>query len=237
MRYRSATNPTVLKAMQIGQAGVCRVTAELILRGHCPCTPSIDFGVDLMTVSGVRIQVKTSTLRVVTKLPAYKFQLYQSEKILHPDGRKGWKNFNRKWSAVCDFVILHGTTENRYWIVPATLMDGCASVYATGVNTPGRKDYTEEDALKMRADLHAGKSVEEVAALWGVGKGVIFRVRRGEKICPAAGRRASRAREIRKLENRWDLIDDFIRTVKQPETEVTEATPQNEKEHSKCQTE
>ena len=210
--------------MQIGQAGVCRVMAELILRGHAPCVPAIDVGYDLVIENGVRLQVKTGTIRKVnnTSGPAYKFVLTQSQKIIR-NGKEGSVGINRVWSDVCDFVILHGVTENRYWIIPAAMMDGCSSVFAPGLNTPCRKDYTETEAIKMRADLASGKSTEEVAALWGVGVGIINRVRRGEKICPAEGERSDRGRQIRKLENRWDLLDDFIRTVKHPTDHVEAA--------------
>ena len=209
-----------LRDMYVGQAGVHRVIAELILRHHDPCVPAIDYGYDIVLgKSDVRIQVKTATL--TTKKYTGTCYIFRtngtvSEAITHKR-----RQVKRKWSDVCDFVILHGLTENRYWIVPAREFDHSKGFFVSG-NDRKHRDLTDrEDAPAMRDLLNNGKTVEEVAALYGVGVGIVYRVRRGEKISPAGVR--EHARNIRKLENRWDLIEDFIRTVKCPVPGVLES--------------
>lgn len=211
--------------MKIGQAGVHRTMAELILRGHDPCVPTIDFGYDLVLgMSGTRIQVKTASLTQKKMFPEPSYVFRTGKSIAR--GPLQRKEIGRKWSEVCDFMILHGVTENRFWIVPSKLIDNTKSVYIHGKDCKGaHKDLTDEhDAPEIRRMLQSGNySVHEIAALYGVGVGIVYRAGRGEKICPAVGRNRHRARNIRKLENRWDLIEDFIRTVKCPVPGAMEA--------------
>jgi hypothetical protein len=46
----------------LGQAGAFRVSSELLMRGMNTWLPSVDFGSDLMTGNGCRLQVKAARL-------------------------------------------------------------------------------------------------------------------------------------------------------------------------------
>jgi hypothetical protein len=106
----------------VGQAGVHRVMSELALRNVSGYLPSIDVGVDILTNEGVRIQVKAAHLRArkISKgQPSYQFGIgwCQVGNAHKPQRRL------RAYSTECDFFVLWGIDEDRFWIVPSKVFD------------------------------------------------------------------------------------------------------------------
>ena len=104
----------------LGQAGVYRVASELALRGIGVYFPSVDIGVDLMTERGLRLQVKTATLRERKQGIGYfiGFGWNQKGSAQKPQRRP------RSYSEEVDLIIIWGVDENRFWIAPSKLFDG-----------------------------------------------------------------------------------------------------------------
>lgn len=109
------------KNLAHGQAGVYRVASELLLRGYTPCLPIVDIGADLMLQEGLRIQVKTASLRKSKPYPngAYWFKLGRTERVKNTQIFRTGRIFSEE----CDFVVLFGIDESRFWVVPTNLMD------------------------------------------------------------------------------------------------------------------
>lgn len=181
-----------------GQAGVWRVAAELALRGLHPLFPGVDYGYDLMVEPNIRVQVKAARLRLNSKVytqGAYWFKFWQAPIVSGNNTirRRGPQVFSEK----CDFVILHGVDQNRYWIVPAQILDGkslcvvgpdaVASDHPRGVTTgrfalvrqirecEGRWDYLT-GALATLAEAHAVAGPVSTPAAVGVEPTVISAV-------------------------------------------------------------
>jgi hypothetical protein len=107
----------------LGQAGVYAVASQLCLKGHAPLFPSVDYGVDLMIESGLRLQVKVAHITYPTTanypMGAYCFNLRRSARVRD---NQGWKRCDmRTYEGVADFFVLWGIDENRFWIVPTSL--------------------------------------------------------------------------------------------------------------------
>lgn len=207
-----------------GQAGVWRVASELALRGWTPHFPGVDFGYDLTIDHGTRIQVKSTQLKSYCgfKGPIYAFGLTDARpnRRVSPEAlRQRYVKRMRCYSERCDFVVLHGVTENRYWIVPAVQLDGAFGIYVTAEHVETCNELTNEDAEQVKVMLASGMKQSEVAEHFGVQQMTISRISRGVLCKPSR----NRARNVRKLENRWDLIEDFIRTVKCPVPGAMEA--------------
>lgn len=113
----------------VGQAGVWQVASQLALRGLNPHFPGVDFGYDLMVENGIRIQVKAASLRHNARVypeGAYWFKFWQSN-ILSGNNNVRIRGA-RDYSKVSDFLVLWGVTENRFWIVPSSLLAQTQSV-------------------------------------------------------------------------------------------------------------
>jgi len=109
-----------------GQAAVYRVAAELMFRGVRVAMPCCDDrGVDLIALPSVRVQVKSTYLRHhhrVYPQGAYWFKFTHGPVVSgnHTIRKRGVRQF----SAECDFVVLVGIDQGRFWIVPAVILDG-----------------------------------------------------------------------------------------------------------------
>lgn len=108
-----------------GQSCVHRVASEIMLRGHNVYFPSVDIGADIILDTGTRIQVKGTRLVTRTKRvqSTYIFQLHGFRLNSSDEGTR-WRKKSNHFSAKCDAVILYGQTEQRFWIVPAIILDG-----------------------------------------------------------------------------------------------------------------
>ena len=98
---------------RIGQAGVMRVKAELMLRGFDVAEPDVDCGVDLIAWdhrSINRIQVKATTQRF-----SKNYCSFHTTKLVYKDKGKR-ANYDPK---EVDYIICVSIPLNEYWIVPA----------------------------------------------------------------------------------------------------------------------
>lgn len=193
------------------------------MRGVTPYQPAADIaGVDLLTDAGVRIQVKATRLiapRGHGRSDSYAFEL----RCTRPNGLHKLTRFKRHFSAQCDFVILWGADEDRFWIVPSALLDGCGSIRMTGIQR-----WKNADTDAIRADRDDGLSYDQVAKRHGVSISVVWgRVKRGH---PKAGRFAN---AVRQHENRWDLLTGCAKTLAEA-NEAVSVTQTKDREKPIC---
>lgn len=191
------------KCIQIGEAGVLRVMSELILRGHSPFKPAVDdHGVDLMLSSGLRIQVKTATLRtrksetkhlkdgdVISEVTGYHLSLgwTQSGRIHAPIRRK------RAYSEECDYFIIWGVDENRFWIVPSYLMDNrtCLVLGPTPI-------ATRNQVMKL---VDQGLGLDAIASKLGISPVTVWNRKHAES------KTGGFTRAVRMCEGRWEFLE------------------------------
>lgn len=190
----------IMQTVGRGQVGVYRVLAELILRRHVPYLPVVDEGVDVILGSGVKIQVKT-TLRETRhwRTPgAWLFQLAAAQRIVK---RAYVTKPARQFSKQVDFVILHAIEANRYWIVPAAVLDGRHTVSFTD----GHKQWKDCDIVEAKRLRANGHSYQQIADMLGADRNTVIR--------RIKGRQKRTYTDIAQYENRWDLISGAVATL------------------------
>lgn len=101
-----------------GQAGVYQVCAQLALRGINPCVPAVDYGFDIITDTGLRIQVKSANGRKHPGFPVSTYCFSVRENFILRS-TKAERKKRRNWLEVCDLFVFWGIDENRFFIVPA----------------------------------------------------------------------------------------------------------------------
>jgi hypothetical protein len=98
------------------------VASQLALRGQVPMFPPVDVGCDLVLNNGLRLQVKSASLRqnnqglATQKNFGYNFDLRRGAWLSNE--RKYKKTSLRPYSEVADYFVLWGIEENRFFIVP-----------------------------------------------------------------------------------------------------------------------
>lgn len=191
-----------------GEASVLATEINLIYRGYKVFKPSIDDGVDLAIIHGTqvaRLQVKCSSLISKTRgegeaMTYYEFSLtsvrakYGSE--------SGVEIRTRKFSDEVDFVVLHGVDEDKYWIVPATLLDGrkSATIYSVGRSRP---DIDWDD---VRTRRESGETLRQIGESIGLSASAVMERLRGTT--KEAGTKI--VNQLRSYENDWDSIGKFF---------------------------
>lgn len=152
------------KNLLTGQAGVYRVISELMLRGTNAYLPVVDVGVDLILGNGLKVQVKAARLRtqkyktkgkVYIVGPAYFWSLNCSQK------GNSHKYVKRPilYSEQVDYMVLWGIDEDRFWIVPASIVDdaGILTIYTKDSNTKYKSLIAKSTiAFEDRWDLITG---------------------------------------------------------------------------------
>lgn len=114
------------KSHLIGLAGVHAVASQLALHGHNPCLPGVDYGFDLMLDSGIRIQVKASSLYMTHPAyptGAYRFSIRENLTVKAGQQVRG-RRLKRDWKNLCDYFIFWGINENRFFIMPCEFVRG-----------------------------------------------------------------------------------------------------------------
>ena len=99
-----------------------RVAAALMVRGMNVYFPAIDNGVDLVTATGLRIQVKSSRAirRAMSKDHlTYGFRLGSATK----GAQRTFRIRPRAYADEVDFFVLWGIDEDRFWIAPSSVFD------------------------------------------------------------------------------------------------------------------
>lgn len=197
-----------ITSTRTGMAGNLRVASELLLRGFDVSIPYVDTGVDLYVSGCVRIQVKSAHLMTrqysTGQQPTFNFFLAKGPAAL--GGGLSTKSVARIFSAKCDFVVLWGIEQNRFWIVPAALLDNRMSI-ALGPDIR----WVPIDADQLKAKVEAGMTQREIAAELGVCEMTISRRMNQQFIKPSTVIAAMQ--RIKETEGRWDLLQDYIGTM------------------------
>jgi hypothetical protein len=197
-----------------GGAGEHTVVAQLMLRGVVPCFPAVDVGVDLYTVAGCRIQVKSAHLcttpAIVRKNTEGVYRFSFPQHIFRNSSTRGVvksvKRVRRQFEEYCDVVVLWGIDQNRFWVVPAKLLNGLQGIDLG----PNNERSFSKDVPEMREMVRLGYEQSEIAAHFGISQAsVSTRLKRaGCKIYLS-----SRTLAIRQCEGIWDPIVDFGRNA------------------------
>lgn len=199
----------------IGMAGNLRVASELMLRGFDVSSPYVDSGIDLYVNGIVRIQVKTA--HIFTKQfstgqqPCYNFFLARGPKAKG----KGisTKSERRKFSDKCDFVILFGIEQNRFWIVPAALLDNRMSI-SLG---PDVRWY-DIDGDQINSMLAEGKDQRTIAHDLRVSEMTISR--RIHKLFTVPSETVAMMKQIKDSEGKWDQIQSYLDTMREADDAI-----------------
>jgi hypothetical protein len=181
-----------------GQAGVYQVASQLILRGFTPYFPAFDdHGVDILLKEGIRIQVKCTHFAKRSMYPkgAYYFKLQKGPIVT---GNRTIKvRPPTIYSTQCDFLILWGIEDNKYWIVPAYILDGVTSV-VLGIDMQ-HKDLNMDVIHEMDKN---GFTQKQIANKLGVQQMTISRRLRGQYIKA----KRTNSSQVRACEGAWHLI-------------------------------
>jgi len=194
-----------IRGLLTGQAGVHRVASELQLRGFNVLFPSVDHGYDLMVEGGVRIQVKSAHLayrRTVYPQGAYWFK-FQKSAVISQFG-KIRERPSQKFSEICEFVVLWGIEQSRFWVVPASLLDD-----KQGIIVGPDVWYRTLDVSKIREMSAAGMTQSEIAKELGVQQMTISRRLRGLFKDP----KNACSTKVRECDGRWDLVESYLASV------------------------
>lgn len=206
-----------------GSAGEHAVAAQLLLRSVVPCFPAVDVGVDLYTTAGCRIQIKSAHLcttpAIVRKNTEGVYRFSFPQHYYRNSSNRGPVNHvrikRRQFEEFCDVVVLWGIDQNRFWIVPAKLLNGLQGIDLG----PNNERSFSKDVPEMREMVRLGYEQSEIASHFGISQAsVSIRLKRaGCKIYLS-----SRTLAIRQCEGIWDPIVDFGRSesivLPKPET-------------------
>lgn len=206
---RMRKNPTVNIAK--GQQGVHRVVSELIGRGHEPYLPVMDSGIDILLGTGVRLQVKTTqrTSRHWRTEGRFSFTLTKAQRIVQ---RKYTPCSSRTFSDEVDFVILHAVEANRFWIVPASVLDKRNTV----TFADGERQWKSVDIVEARRMRDDGMSYKAIADALGAEEHTVKRRLNGQYLEPKRN-----YANVLEYENRWDLISGLVSTLREATEAVT----------------
>lgn len=200
---------TSISSLEQGQAGVYRVLSELILRGHCPYVPSADTGVDILLESGLRIQVKSTRRESAhwrLSPGTFSFSLCGAKSI-----RKGgvYVRPARVFSDFCDFLVLWAIEPDRFWIVPAQVLNGRHTAVISST-----KQWRDLDRAQIEAGRAQGLSDLEIAKHANVSLATLKR----RLTTYQTPKRAFT--DLPQYENRWDLITGALATLHEATTIV-----------------
>jgi|HubBroStandDraft_2_1064218.scaffolds.fasta_scaffold372676_1 hypothetical protein len=185
---------------KVGQQGVSLAITELLERELNPYLPVVDdHGVDIMLASGARIQVKAAHL---SKLRRDRHRQYRFSCQQNVYGSRSaqraiyWQR--RKFAKQCDFLVLVGLDERRFWIVPAIVADERTE----NMLVLGQSSGPTMEEIQKLADQ--GKELQDIAYELGCCVTTVWKRRKGIR-----EDRGKKIRALRAYENRWDLLIDF----------------------------
>lgn len=181
----------------VGKAGEFAVASQLLLRGVSVHFPAVDDGVDLIAGGRVRIQVKSArrTTHPRNKSTLYHFNIATSA---WKASERRMKKLVRDWNKVVDFFVFWGIDEDRFWIVPASLVAGMVHLQ---LGTPQDHAFTvDRDAV--RALLGTGLNQREVARRLEISEMSVSRV--VNNILPTT--RPEGCYRVAEYENAWHEI-------------------------------
>jgi hypothetical protein len=135
-----------------GQAGVYRVASELSLRHVGVYFPSVDTGVDLITSTGKRLQVRAATIRNRSQ-PHLGLGYYLSLGWGQRGSKQRAVRRPRKYSEEVDVFVIWGVDEDRFWICPANVLDGGQGLLLR----PGKKEPKINKGFAMSVYKYEGR--------------------------------------------------------------------------------
>lgn len=139
----------------IGQAGVWEVASQLALRGMYPLFPGIDKGYDLVLENGLRIQVKTATLKIYGGDKRYLAYCFDCRgKKWNPELKQVRPSGHKDYATRADYYVLWGVDENRFWVIPTSEVKG-------NIWFP-RRDYLNPNAMLGRAQRNYQRAIERL---------------------------------------------------------------------------
>lgn len=192
-----------------GKAGEYAVAAQLILRGVDVYVPLSDYGVDLLTGNGCRVQVKSSHMSTTPKMvaehgpTAYLFPLHRTRSVVSRGKTSARKNLPLL-SDSCDVLVLWGINESRFWVVPSNIAN------ETQLLVMGRENRRsfEGNIADVKEMLKLGYKHREIAEKYGVDRTLIYNLLSTDGFQskgPSASKRA------RACEGAWENIIEFKR--------------------------
>lgn len=189
-----------------GEASVLATELKLIYQGYDVYRPAVDHvGVDLAIIRGkkvVRLQVKCSSLvtkaKEETVTTGYEFSLTSIR--LRGEGSLSIKT--RKFTEEVDFVILHGVDEDKFWVVPADLLDDRKSVTIYS-NSRSKLDI-DWAVIKQRRD--DGETLRAIGDSVGISASAVLERLRGTT--KEAGTKI--VNQLRACEDAWQLIEQCL---------------------------
>lgn len=190
-----------------GEASVLATEIKLFYEGYQVYKPLVDeSGIDLIVLNGnraARIQVKASSLITKDRADGSRVQYYEFNLASVRARYSGPAEVKlRNFSEEVEFVVLHGVDEDKFWIVPAHLLDGkkTATIYTT---SRSRLDIDWEDIQKRR---EAGETFQSLGNSVGISASAVLERLRGST--KEAGSKL--VNQLRACENDWDSIDRFF---------------------------
>lgn len=202
------TYEKAIRAIFTGRGGEYMVAAQILMRGMNVAVPAYDVGVDLIVILEdyrlCRLQVKTARMSVSEDKYTRGIYFYP----LRREKRRAISNTVAElkelppFSETCDIVVFHGVDENRFWIVPATMLDGATGL---GLGAPPKKRWMG-DLTQMREMQSLGYS------LYKIGKHYGLQAQQVKQLLLDPNRTVveeTLAARVRRCENWWDCITNF----------------------------
>ena len=172
-----------------GRAGEHAVAVQLLLRGLVPFWPDVDRGCDVATEAGCRLQIKCAHLLQHPYGPRYHFPLPKTR--------------GKPFSAICDFVVLWGIEQNRFWIVSASIVDQITGV---DLGFDSKLPRFVGNVSDMREMLKLGYTRYQVAKHYGIQRTSLQQFLDSGKDTIDE----TVVSQIRACEGRWEQILDFV---------------------------
>jgi len=190
-------------ARMVGRAGEYAVAAQLLLRDTLVLWPAVDQGFDLETENHCRLQIRCGHLTNSDGRASqhYTFQLRKRKPV--PISNTVAKLVpQRPFVEVCDFVVFWGIEQNRFWIVPPALCDGCAGI-RLGME-PVTRPRLVANIADVREMVSLGYTHPQIAKHYGVARSVIQRF-----LSEGRDWDESSVSQMRACENDWNKIVGF----------------------------
>ncbi len=202
-----------------GKAAEYRVASELLLRGLHTHFPSIEEGYDIMVGGGIRVQVKSTNLRhnSVTPNGAYWFRFRKVSNYRTNSCSIKWKNHPREFSKECDFVVLVGVTQWRFWIIPAAELDNLQCVM---LRDPVLNDSQADEVAKLHSE---GLNTVEISNKLGVSQFIVSRTLRGQ----ANPNEQFMSQKLMQYENSWNLIVGCLGSLREADAALIQSENYN----------
>jgi hypothetical protein len=153
------------------------VASQLALREIIPMFPAVDLGVDIVLLNGLRLQVKSASLRLnnrgmdgISHNPGYLFDLRRG--AWFSTERRYKKTGLRPYSEVADYFVLWGIDENRFFIVPTSVKKSTIWFSKRGyVSKSSNRSLYDQITVQRLADTEDKWDLLDVGSIESLTKG------------------------------------------------------------------